>query len=81
MDEARRVGFGMIQIVTNRQENIVIRQRTYGDCAFVDARLRSPGEDGEPRPTRQRVTIALDWADDLAEAIRQVARKDQADDD
>lgn len=68
-------------IPKNRTQEIRVRQREYEGRRFVDVRVHYPGDDGELRPTRQGVTVALDRADALADAIRAVAAQDQPDDD
>lgn len=74
-----RDGRGMIQIEKNRRETILIRQRVYEGRLYVDVRLHFTGDDGNLHPTRQGVTISLDKAGDLADAIRAVEAQETPD--
>ncbi|WP_422028482.1 transcriptional coactivator p15/PC4 family protein [Roseovarius sp.] len=71
----------MIDLAKNKREIIRVRQREYGGYRYIDARIFFPGDDGEMRPVKQGVTIALDRAGELAAAIEQVARQEAPDDD
>lgn len=71
----------MIRIEKNNREQIVIRRREYRGHHFVDVRKFFQGADGEPRPTGKGVTVTIDRAGDLADAIRAVARQEAIDDD
>lgn len=70
----------MIEIPKNRRETILVRQREYEGRRYVDVRLHyCSGDGGALQPTRKGVTIALDRADELADAIRAVARQERQD--
>ena len=67
-------------IPKNRRETIVIRKRELHGRHFLDLRVFFPGPDDEPRPSGKGLTVSLDKALDLADAILRVAAQERVDD-
>jgi hypothetical protein len=70
----------MIEIRKNHREVIRVRKRLFKGQPMLDARVFFPGPDNELRPSAKGVTVSLDRAGDLAEAIRKVAAQSDFDD-
>ncbi|KZY38646.1 hypothetical protein A3731_39910 [Roseovarius sp. HI0049] len=71
----------MIDLTKNRREVIRVRQREFNGQRIVDVRLFFPGADGEMCPSRKGLSVPLDRATDLADAIRAVTAQENVDDD
>lgn len=71
----------MIQIPKNRREIIRVRKRELHGRHFLDLRVFFPGPDGELRPSGKGLTVSIDRAGDVADAIRDVAQQAEFDDD
>lgn len=71
----------MINVRKNSREVIRVRLREYKGHRFVDARIFFPGPDDELRPSGKGVTISIDLAGDLSDAVRKVAQQEAFDDD
>lgn len=68
-------------IPKNRRESVVIRKRELHGQHYIDARVFFPGPDGELRPSGKGITVSIDQAGNLADAICEVARQEVADAD
>lgn len=71
----------MKTIQKNRTQEIRVRQRDRDGRRSIDVRVFFLADDETMKPTTKGVSLDLDRADDLADAIRQVARQGHPDDD
>jgi hypothetical protein len=58
----------------NTQERVQASISTYKGREYADIRVHYQADDGEWRPTKKGITIALDLLPDLAEALKKLRK-------
>lgn len=71
----------MIEIAKSKGKVVRIRKRLWRGVPLLDVRVFFLGADGKLQPSKQGLSIGLDGAGDLADAVRKVAGQEKVDAD